>query len=88
MNVLDHYNKSQLVLSDPLALDEDTYFCKFSYNNMPFMIKTNKVCYLKGSNKNSNNYIHVSLTSKDYLVWFEKFYKECIQLFFEKKCDV
>ena len=84
MNVLDHYNKNQLVLSDPLTLDEDTYFCKLSYNNMPFVIKTSKVCYVKGSN---NKYINVSLTSKDYLVWFETFYQECIQLFYEKSSD-
>ena len=81
MNVLDHYNKNQLVLSDPLTLDEDTYFCKFSYNNMPFVIKTSKICYIKG---NHHKYINVSLTSKDYLVWFETFYQDCIQLFYEK----
>jgi len=84
MNVLDHYNKNQLVLSDPLTLDEDTYFCKFSYNNMPFVIKTSKICYIKGNN---NKYINVSLTSKDYLVWFETFYQDCIQLFYEKSSD-
>ena len=77
MNVLDHYNKSQLILSDPLTLDEDTYFCKLSYNNMPFVIKTSKICYVKGNN---NKYINVSLTSNDYLVWFETFYQECIQI--------
>jgi hypothetical protein len=84
MNVLDHYNKNQLVLSDPLTLDEDTYFCKFSYNNMPFVIKTSKICYIKG---NHAKYINVSLTSKDYLVWFETFYQDCIQLFYEKSGD-
>ena len=84
MNVLDHYNKSQLVLSDPLALDEDTYFCKFSYNNMPFIIKTNKICYIKGVN---HKFTNVSLTSKDYLVWFETFYNDCIQIFYEKSSD-
>ena len=84
MNVLDHYNKTQLVLSDPLTLDEDTYFCKFSYNNMPFVIKTSKICYIKNVN---NKFINVSLTSKDYLVWFETFYIECIQKFYEKSTD-
>jgi len=84
MNVLDHYNKTQLVLSDPLTLDEDTYFCKFSYNNMPFVIKTSKICYIKGVN---NKFINVSLTSKDYLVWFETFYNDCIQKFYEKSTD-
>jgi len=87
MNVLEHYNKEHLHLSDPFSLDDDTYFSKFSYNKMPFIIKTNKVCYLKNSNKNSNNFIHISLTSKDYLIWFETFYKDCIQLFYEKSSD-
>ena len=87
MNVLEHYNKDKLHLSDPFSLDDETFFCKFNYNNMPFMVKTNKVCYLKQPNKNTNNYINVSLTSKDYLIWFEQLYKDCIQIFFEKSND-
>ena len=87
MNVLEHYHKDKLHLSDPYSIDDDTFFCKFSYDNMPFMVKTNKICYLKGSNKNTNNYINVSLTSQEYLIWFETFYKECIQLFYEKSSD-
>jgi hypothetical protein len=54
---------------------------------MPFMIKTNKICYLKSRQKNTNNYINISLTSPDYLLWFENFYKECIQLVFKKSDD-
>jgi hypothetical protein len=52
---------------------------------MPFVIKTSKICYIKGGN--NNKYINVSLTSKDYLVWFETFYQDCIQLFYEKSGD-
>jgi len=85
MNVLDHYSKSLLALSDPLTLDEDTYFCKFNYNKMPFIIKTSKICYVKGCT--NNKFINVSITSKDYLVWFETFYKDCIQMFYEKSAD-
>jgi hypothetical protein len=87
MNILEHYNKENLKISEPYTIDNDTYFCKFSYNNMPFIIKTNRVCYLKKRNKNSNNYINISLTSQEYLIWFEQFYQECIQMFFEKSED-
>ena len=54
---------------------------------MPFVIKTNKICYLKPRQKNSNNYINISLTSPDYLLWFENFYKQCIQLVYTKSDD-
>ena len=87
MNILEHYNKDSLKISEPYTIDTDTYFCKFSYNNMPFIIKTNRVCYLKKRSKNSNNYINISLTSQEYLIWFEQFYQECIQLFFAKSED-
>jgi hypothetical protein len=87
MNILEHYNKESLKISEPYTIDNDTYFCKFSYNNMPFIIKTNRVCYLKKRNKNSHNYINISLTSQEYLIWFEQFYQECIQIFFEKSED-
>ena len=83
MNILEHYNKNNLKISEPFTIDSDTYFCKFSYNNMPFIIKTNRVCYLKNKKK-SNNYINVSLTSQEYLIWFEQLYQECVQRFFEK----
>ena len=45
MNVLDNYKKELLNLGDPYEIDDDLYYCKFNYNNMPFMIKTNKICY-------------------------------------------
>ena len=44
MNVIDNYKHELLNLGDPIEMEDDTYFCKFSYNNMPFMIKTNKIC--------------------------------------------
>jgi hypothetical protein len=87
MNILENYDVSKLKISEPYNIDDDNYFCKFSYNNMPFMIKTNKICYLKTLQKNSNNYINISLTSPDYLLWFENFYKECIHLLFNKSED-
>jgi hypothetical protein len=87
MNILENYDISKIKISEPYNIDDDNYFCKFSYNNMPFMIKTNKICYLKPRQKNSNNYINISLTSPDYLLWFENFYKECIHLVFNKSDD-
>jgi hypothetical protein len=87
MNILENYDKEKLKISEPYNIDDDNYFCKFSYNNMPFVIKTNKICYLKPRQKNSNNYINISLTSPDYLLWFENFYKECIDLVFKKSDD-
>ena len=87
MNILEHYDIEKLKISEPFNIDDDNYFCKFSYNNMPFMIKTNKICYLKSRQKNTNNYINISLTSPDYLLWFENFYKDCIHLVFKKSDD-
>ena len=78
MNILENYDIEKIKISEPYNIDDDNYFCKFSYNNMPFVIKTNKICYLKKRQQNTNNYIYISLTSPDYLLWFENFYKHCI----------
>ena len=87
MNVLDNYKEELLNLGDPIEIDDDTYFCKFNYNNMPFMIKTNKICIFKTIKKNKDNYVNISITSKDYLVWFESFYKSCIETFHQRSED-
>ena len=87
MNILENYDIEKIKISEPYNIDDDNYFCKFSYNNMPFVIKTNKICYLKPRQINSNNFVNISLTSPDYLLWFENFYKECIQLIFKKSDD-
>jgi hypothetical protein len=87
MNVLDNYKEDLLNLGDPFEIDDDTYFCKFNYNNMPFMVKTNKICIFKKIKKNKDNYVNISITSKDYLVWFETFYTWCVQTFHERSED-
>jgi hypothetical protein len=79
MNVLDFYQSENIEIGEPIELDDDTYFCKLSYRNSPFMVKTNKVCYYK--KKNIPNYLYISLTSKEYLEWIEKFYHDCIEKF-------
>lgn len=76
MNILEHYNIEKIKINDPINLDDETFFCKCTYNNMPFIIKTNKICYI--NKKNDNKFVNVSLTSQDYLLWFEEFYKYCI----------
>ena len=87
MNVLDNYKKDLLNLGDPYEIDDDLYYCKFNYNNMPFMIKTNKICVFKSIKKNKDNYVNISITSKDYLMWFESFYNWCIETFSERSED-
>ena len=73
MNVLDFYNAKHIQIGEPLELEDDNYFCKISYNNAPFILKTNKVCYYK--NRKSSKHVYISVTSKEYLEWFENFYR-------------
>ena len=87
MNVLDNYKPELLNLGDPDQIDDDLFYCKFNYNNMPFMIKTNKICAFKSIKKNKDNYVNVSIMSRDYLMWFESFYKWCIETFSERSED-
>jgi hypothetical protein len=87
MNVLDNYKEDLLNLGDPQEIDEDTHYCKFNYNYMPFMVKTNKICHIKSIKKNKDNHINISITSRDYLVWFESLYKWCIQTIHERSED-
>ena len=87
MNVIDNYKKELLNLGDPQPIDDDMYFAKFNYNYMPFMIKTNKICGFKHIKKNKDNYVNISITSQEYLVWFETFYKWCIQTLHERSED-
>jgi hypothetical protein len=54
---------------------------------MPFMVKTNKICVFKSIKKNKDNYVNISITSKDYLMWFESFYNWCIETFCERSED-
>lgn len=89
MNVLDHYDSSKINIGNAVELDDDNYFCKITYNNSPLVIKTNRVCYYRKKSiyKSTDNYIHVSITSKDYLEWFEQFYNDLIHLFHQSSTD-
>ena len=90
MNVIDHYDSTKINIGNAVELDDDNYFCKLTYNNSPLVIKTNRLCYYRkrpGLYKSSDDYIHVSITSKDYLVWFEQFYHDSINIFQKASVD-
>ncbi len=89
MNVLGHYNKENIHIATPVELEEENYLCKVSYNNMPFIIKTNKVCCYKKikASKTNEQYVNISISSKEYLEWFEQFYHDCIEIFHESSAD-
>lgn len=90
MNVIDHYDSSKINIGNAVELDDDNYFCKLTYNNSPLVIKTNRLCYYRkrpGVYKSSEGYIHVSITSKDYLEWFEQFYHDSISIFQKASAD-
>lgn len=88
MNVLDNYREELLNLGDLQPIEDDElYYSKFSYNNMPFVIKTNKICSFKPTKKNKDNFVNISITSKDYLIWFDRLYKWCIETAYERNED-
>jgi hypothetical protein len=87
MNVIEHYDRKNIHIGNAIEIDEDTHYCKLSYNEMPFIIKTNKVCFLKKRARYSSEYVNISISSKDYLEWFEQFYQDCIELFHERSID-
>jgi len=85
MNVLEFYQSNQICIGEPIELEDDHYFCKISYHQSPFIVKTNKVCYYK--NRKNTNYLYISLTSKEYLEWFESFYHDVIDQFHTLSAD-
>lgn len=88
MNVLDNYREELLNLGDLQPIEDDElYYSKFSYNNMPFVIKTNKICSFKPTKKNKDNYVNIGITSTDYLIWFETLYKWCIKTAYDRNED-
>lgn len=90
MNVLEHYNNSNISLGNAIPIDDDTYFCRLTYDNAPLIIKTNKVCFYRkrtSQYKTTDNYIHMSITSKEYLEWFDQFYNEMIEIFHKASED-
>lgn len=88
MNVLDNYREELLNLGDLQPIEDDElYYSKFSYNNMPFVIKTNKICSFKPTKKNKDNFVNIGITSTDYLIWFETLYKWCIKTAYDRNED-
>ena len=89
MNVLGHYTRDNIEIGNAMEIDSETHYCKISYNEMPLIIKTNKICFFKKrpQYKNNENYVNISITSKEYLEWFDRFYHESIELFHECSKD-
>ena len=77
MNILEHYDESLIQLGEPQTNDDENYYCPLNYNDSPFIIQTNRVCY---SFKDINDTICISLASQEYALWIESLYKYCIEL--------
>ena len=84
MNVLEHYDEQVIGLSDPEIQEKEQYYCHLNYNESPFIIQTNRICY---SFKEMTEKIHISLVSQDYTIWMEKLYLKCIELIYENSAD-
>jgi len=84
MNVLEHYDEQVIGLSDPEIQEKEQYYCHLNYNESPFIIQTNRICY---SFKEMTEKIHISLVSQDYTIWMEKLYLKCIELIYENSPD-
>jgi hypothetical protein len=87
MNVLHHYEVERLTIGNAIEMDDDHYFCKLEYNKEPFLIRTSRSCIYRKKADPSSSYVYVSLTHKDYLEWFEEFYKGVISQFHIQSVD-
>ena len=84
MNVLEHYDQSVINLGEPATNDDENYYCDLTYNDSPFIIQTNQICY---SFKEINDSICISLASQDYALWIESLYKYSIELIYNKSSE-
>ena len=85
MNILEHYDENNLHLHEPETYDNENYFCKLDYDNKPFIIQTNHICY---NFKNIvEETIYVSIGSPDYALWIEQLYHSCIKHIYDKSKD-
>jgi hypothetical protein len=84
MNVLEHYEENLVGLGEPETSDNENYYCSLTYNDSPFIIQTNRVCY---SFKELSDTICVSLVSQEYALWMETLYLYCIELVYAKSSD-
>jgi hypothetical protein len=87
MNVLDQYEASRLTIGNAIDMEDDHYFCKLEYDNTPFLIRTGHSCIYRKKADPSSTSVYVSLTHKDYLEWFEEFYKSIITQFHTQSMD-
>lgn len=84
MNILEHYDQSLIHLGEPQTNDDENYYCNITYNDSPFIIQTNRVCY---SFKDLSEHICISLASQDYALWVERLYKYFIELIYNKSSE-
>ena len=84
MNVLEHYDQSLINLGDPETNDDENYYCNLTYNDSPFIIQTNRICYCF---KDLRDTIYISLASQDYALWIESLYKYSIELIYNKSSE-
>jgi len=87
MNVLDHYGAEHLTIGKAVEMEDDHFFCKIEYNEEPFLIRTTHSCIYRKKADPLSSYVYVSLTQKDYLEWFEEFYKGIISQFHIQSMD-
>lgn len=84
MNILEEYDPLLVCLGEPETSDNENYFCALSYQDSPFIIQTNRICY---SFKEKSNVLYVSLASQEYALWVESLYKQCVDLIYHKTSE-
>lgn len=84
MNILEQYESSRIGLGEPQTTDNEHYYCSLTYEDNPFIIQTDRICY---SFKDIGDVLNVSLVSQDYALWIESLHQHCIELVYEKSAQ-
>ena len=45
MNILEHYEQNLIHIEDPDTNDNENYYCNITYDDKPFIIQTNHICF-------------------------------------------
>ena len=73
MNIFrNNYDENLIRIDEPYTKDNENYYCKLTYNNNPFIVKTNNIC--KCFNKIQNDSLIISFLDQDYALWIENLY--------------
>lgn len=84
MNILEQYDSSYIGLGEPQMTDNEHHYCALSYEEKPFVIQTDRICY---SFKEISDVLYISLVSQDYALWIESLHKHCVDLIYEKSTN-